>query len=233
MIAIPTFRAAILGGTSPLLTDLISFWELEEASGTRNDAHGTNHLTDNNTVTQAAGKVGNAGQFTAANSEYLSATDNASLRVGSGDFTFCCWAKLDTLSAFNTLLAKYSSDYWLYLNSAAGTGARLRITSGTEAQGGGTVTTATWYFVVGWRDNAAQTLNVQLNNGTVGSIASATPPTDTASAFRIGARSPDLYFDGQIDQVAMWKRVLTTAERTWLYNAGSGRSYADVRAYRG
>lgn len=55
------------GAVSPLLTSLIAHWKLDEASGTRNDSHGTNHLTDNNTVTTATAKLGtNAAQFTAA-----------------------------------------------------------------------------------------------------------------------------------------------------------------------
>ena len=47
---------------------LVSYWNLDEASGTRNDSHSTNHLTDNNTVTNAAGKepaaVGNFQRWT-------------------------------------------------------------------------------------------------------------------------------------------------------------------------
>lgn len=39
---------------------LVSYWELNEPSGTRNDLHGTNHLIDNNTVTTAAGTCLNA-----------------------------------------------------------------------------------------------------------------------------------------------------------------------------
>jgi len=35
---------------SSLATNLVSYWELEEASGTRVDSHGSNDLTDNNTV---------------------------------------------------------------------------------------------------------------------------------------------------------------------------------------
>lgn len=35
---------------------LVSYWNLDEASGQRNDSYSTNHLTDNNTVTNAAGK---------------------------------------------------------------------------------------------------------------------------------------------------------------------------------
>ena len=68
--------------TCTLPTNLIAYWKLDEASGTRNDSKGANHLTDNNTVTQAVGKVGNAAQFTLANSEYLSIADNADLSAG-------------------------------------------------------------------------------------------------------------------------------------------------------
>lgn len=41
-------------GTS-LTTGLVAYWNMVEASGTRADAASTNNLTDNNTVTQAAG----------------------------------------------------------------------------------------------------------------------------------------------------------------------------------
>jgi hypothetical protein len=45
------------------LTNLISWWSLDEASGSRADKHGANTLTDNNTVLSAAGKKSNAGNF--------------------------------------------------------------------------------------------------------------------------------------------------------------------------
>ena len=76
-----------------LTTSLIAHWNLDEASGTRVDAKGGNDLTDNNTVTQATGIVSNAGQFTAANSEYLSIADNAALSTGDIDFTIPLWAR--------------------------------------------------------------------------------------------------------------------------------------------
>ena len=49
-------QAAGLGGAA----SLVSYWELNELSGTRKDLHGSNDLTDNNTVTQAAGTALNA-----------------------------------------------------------------------------------------------------------------------------------------------------------------------------
>ena len=38
--------------------------------------------------------------------------------------------------------------------------------------------------------------------------------------------------DGRLDQVGVWKRVLTADERTWLYNSGNGRSYTEIVAYQ-
>src|SRR6056300_304684 len=58
------------GGTSVVsTTDLVSFWKLDEASGTRVDAFGSNDLTDNNTVGQGTGTVyANAADFERSNS---------------------------------------------------------------------------------------------------------------------------------------------------------------------
>ena len=49
-----------------LTDDMISFWELEESSGTRADAHGAHTLTDNNTVGQGTGVVGNCADLNSA-----------------------------------------------------------------------------------------------------------------------------------------------------------------------
>jgi hypothetical protein len=37
--------------------------------------------------------------------------------------------------------------------------------------------------------------------------------------------SNGLRWDGMLDEVSFWKRVLTPEERAWLYNAGAGRSW--------
>ena len=45
------------GSANGLLTGLVSYWELDEANGTRYDAHGTNDLTDGNSLPSNTGKV--------------------------------------------------------------------------------------------------------------------------------------------------------------------------------
>lgn len=223
------------------LTDnLISFWELEEASGNRNDSHGANHLTDNNTVTQSAGKVGNAAHFAAASSEYLNRADNASLSVGDIDFSLCAWVYLDSKPGFKgDIVGKHDSDDLEYdIRWHNGTDRfEFRIAGGTGPVNGQSITansfgapsTVTWYFIVAWHDSVANTINIQVNDGTVDNVAFTFGSYDSAAPFRIGALTDfSEYFDGRIDQVGFWKRILTAAERTELYNSGAGRSYAYI-----
>ena len=230
-------RPIVTAGGSSLLTSLVGYWKLDEASGTRNDSHGSNHLTDNNTVTQATGKQGNAAQFTRANSESLSITDNAALSTGDIDFTIAAWVYLDSKpGAGMTVASKDASGQrefaldWLntsdafrfFITNNAGTFRIIPDSIGAKSA-------STWYFLVGWHDAAANTVNIQINNGTIYSLAtSGTAPTDTTSDFRIGASGVagfEGYFDGRIDEVGYWKRVLTSDEKTALYNGGSGTTY--------
>lgn len=220
---------------SSLLTDLCAYWKLEEASGTRNDSHSTNHLTDNNTVTQAVGKLGNAGQFTRANSEYLSLADNAALSTGDIDFSVQAWVYLDSLPANMFIVAKdnvspreYRLDYHLADD-------RFRffcfksddsVAGLVRADSLGTPATGTWYHILAWHNAATDTVNIQVNGGTVDSAATTGVPSDTAASFVIGAEgSPNHYWDGRIDSVAVWKKVLSVGERASLYAAGSGLEY--------
>lgn len=214
------------------LTSLISYWKLEEASGTRVDSHSTNDLTDNNTVTQSAGKLGNAGQFTAANSEYLSHADNAALSVADIDFAFTVWIYADSWPLFPIIIRKGDAgstrEYVLYHNSAAdkltwqvSTG----VPSGTVERTGA-LSTATWYFIYIEHDSVGNTLGISVNNETLTTAAYSGGSADNTGPFEIGGGSDQLlWFDGRIDSVSFWKRLLTAAERTSLYNSGTGLEY--------
>jgi hypothetical protein len=63
----------------------------------------------------------------------------------------------------------------------------------------GTPATGTWYFVVGWHVSANNTLNIQVNNGTVNSVAWSAEVLSGSADFAIGARRDTLplYFDGR------------------------------------
>jgi hypothetical protein len=220
--------------SSTLNTSLISYWKLEEASGTRVDSEPTGtpqDLTDNNTVTQNTGKISNAAQFTAANSENLSRADSADLSTGDIDFTVAAWVYFDSVSAGRMLVTKGGNgqeEFFLDLTAAnefrfyiniSGANYKIATTSGFGA------TTGTWYLVVGWHDSAADTVNIQVNNGSVASTATTGSATaDRSGTFFLGAYWNGVYHNGRIDEVGFWKKVLTSDERTELYNGGTGKT---------
>jgi hypothetical protein len=232
------FKGTLASVSSEFLTGLVSYWKLDETSGTRADSHGTNNLTDNNTVLSAAGIISNAADFEQSNSEYLSAASNSTLQTGNINFTFAGWFKLESTTNPQVIIGKDvdspggSRDYVIYFLPS--TGLTFFINGGglstTEVSTTGlTFTVGTWYFFVAWHDAAADTLNIQVNDGTVfSSSTGGTVPNASGAEFRIGAmayNSVEMYFDGLIDEVGFWKVVLTPTQRTYLYNSGAGRTY--------
>ena len=216
------------------MDNLESYWRLAEISGTRVDSHGSNDLTDNNTVPGEAGKINIAAHFDNANSESLSIADNTSLSMGDIDFAIACWVNQDTQDTREQYVTKWATgsnrEYALYYVQSVD---RFRFTvrdvadtgnTNVDADNLGSPSTGTWYFIVVEHDASANTISIQVNNGTIDSAAHSGGVIDGAAAFRIGATSAE-YSDGFIDEVGVWKRTLTTAERTALYNGGAGLSY--------
>lgn len=214
---------------STLYTSLQAFWKLDEASGTRTDEWGSNDLADNNTVTQVAGKIGNAAQFTAANSEYLSIVDNASLSMGDFDFSFAGWVYLDSLGADRGLITKGSAGGSLEYHIQVLAANQLNFTvshNGTATTGitntSVTLVVSTWYFVVAWHDSVADTINLQVNNGTIASAAHTTGVFNGVSPLTLGSFGLANYWNGRMDAWGVWKKALSAGERTSLYNGGAG-----------
>lgn len=194
-------------------------------------------------VTRAAG---GASQFTRANSEYLSIADNASLSAGDIELEVGCWVYFDTLPAageFYDLVGKWNSggtpdrEYVLFCWNNAGTirfGFSVRnpadsATTTVNANAFGTPSTATWYWVTAGHDPFANTIFIQVNTVTpINGTAHSAGVRDGAAAFVIGAEAGAVSFhNGRIMQAFVSKSLLTEAERTSIYNGGSGISFDD------
>jgi len=214
------------------LTDsLEAFWKLDETSGTRSDSEGSNDLTDNNTVLSRTGIISNAGDFVSANSEYLSIADNASLSMGDIDFTLACWAYLDDKSATHIFFGKRAPapdrEYALHYNSGLDVMRFLVSNDGTaqtilQADNFGSPAINTWMFIVAWHDASANTLNIQVNDGTADSVSYSTGVHDATAEFRLGRQDSGQNHDGGLDMAAVWKKVLTSQEKTDLFNLAHG-----------
>lgn len=224
---------------SSLLDSLVSYWKLEEASGIRSDSVGVNHLTDNNTVTQAAGKIGNAAAFAAASNEYLSISNAAQVGLGfTSSFSISAWFYITSLPNSSTgIVCKGASvgtegGYAIVLVDSANDLLRFIVSDGTNNRlvqhtFTGAITTGVYHHVVAWYDASNNSLSIQVDGGTVvsGTPAGSAPIT-TTTEFRMGRYTNTLNdLEGRMDEVAAWSRALTSAERASLYNGGTGNQY--------
>lgn len=228
-----------------LRDNLISWWELNETSGTRSDSHGTNNLTDTNTVTYNTGKKSNCAEFTSANSEYLSISDASQSGLEpTGDMSWSFWVYFKTVPGAGSgasILGKGDGNQkYQILYSGNGEGLRLLFypSSGTYkgVDHAWTPSATTWYHVVVTFNATASTNNFQIfiNNSKTQRTGSGAPCgsiSGNSNPFYLGVHveSPTAYFlNGYLDEVGMWNKVLSDAEVTSLYNSGNGLSYADT-----
>jgi hypothetical protein len=237
-------RAASLGvlgdrgggaAASSLLDGLVAYWKLDETSGTRIDSTGSNNLTDNGGVGSTIGKQGNAASFSGSND--LSLTSSTDLRLDNTDFTVAFWVNFDTLpvGAFITILGKHDGlglrEYWFYRHQSTNKIALLTSPNGTTVEFlntvGPSLNTGQWYFVVGERNNATNTATLYIHDGInwdSGSFTSNGVWAGTA-LFGISRTGGFERLEGIVDEVGIWNKLLTAAERTQLWNSGSGLTF--------
>jgi len=225
-----------------LLTGLISYWKLDEASGNAADAHGSNTLTNNGTATFAPGKLNNGADLELDSSQFFSIADASQSGLDfSTALSFSLWYKPETEpSPLAVLIGKreqpgnesYYFAHWPGLG-----GIRLNV----DANGDGvtndsfdftvTLNDATWYHLVITWDGATKTAKLYVDGSQSGSdiVGSAVSSIyNGAAPFRMGAIDADQYLiDGMLDEVGVWSRVLTSGEVTSLYNSGTPLAYED------
>ena len=226
---------------SSLATGLVSCWELQETSGTRVDSHGTNDLTDNNTVLYGAGHIlTNAADFEQANSEYLNITDASQSGLdGMSDLTIAYWFNLESTTDYGTYVSKWGNNtatYSYLIRQALGDLNTIAVYVGDGTNvGGGNITglglaLATWYHAIMTFNSSTGNIELRINNVLKGTIAtSVTGIANTSVDFILGAAygagSPYWLLDGRMEQVCVWQRLLTSTEMTDLYNSGNGIPY--------
>jgi hypothetical protein len=198
---------------------------MNETSGARSDSTGLNALTDNNTVAASAGKIGNAADFVAVNSEFLSRidTDN-SLDGGDTDFTFSLWVKTTTVGLSRIFGKSNFGDYGLDM-TAAGILRWEMVSYASIAQPVTAINDGNWHHLACWHTASTGIPSIAIDNGTVvdGSVLGGYF-TDN-NPFLIGFDNGTTYFTGSIDEMGRWSRLLTATERTSLYNSGTGITY--------
>lgn len=223
--------------TGPASTLAVGIQAYYKFDGNALDAVGSNNLTNNNAVTFTTGILGSGAVFNGTN-QSLSIADNASLSMGAEvSFSICAWVRPTVAATYQAILGKSIpsgdtganvSEYRIILSSSIFTfSAGNNSTRGDAAASSVTTANNTWYFLVAWHDAVLNTVNIQVNLGTIHSTAYSAGSYDSAQAFIIGTTSAtaSLFFGGMMDGIGIWKKVLTSTERTALYNAGLGADY--------
>lgn len=216
-------------------SSLKAYWKLDEASGNGVDSKGANTLTDNGSVTSAAGKIGNARGFDSAAVRYFSRGDTADLSAGNVDITFGCWVFMsvllnpgDTLGLVSKWAGAGNREYTLFLDGNANRYAFSVSDDGT-AQTDLTATNAAapelnaWHFMLAWHDATANTLNIQVDDGAITTMTGyASGLFDGTGDFTLGSIGTALILNGFLDESFVTKRILTPVERTALWQFGRG-----------
>lgn len=229
------YRFASSHGGSNLRSGMLHWWALGEASGNRADSHGSLGLVASGTVTNAPAAIGNGSSTSSSASNRLNSTtsDNLSstsftvagvFKTSNANYGIVCRNSQSTAAASRQWLALIESGVFYFTVSTSGTTNAAQVTAGSGLGDNGLHT------FIAWRDTAAGTINAQIDGGAVQSTAfsgatalySAVDPGYTMHA--IG----NIYPGGVNDEIAIWNRVLTADERTWLHNGGAWRAYADT-----
>ena len=217
---------------STLLNGLVSYFKLDEPSGTTvDDAVETLDLTNTGaTVNQAEAKIGKSYKF--VTDDYLG---NVNTTYEFTEVSVSAWAYTTGSAAYQVIASHkiYGSSTGFAL-TFSDWGYRPEWTVGDGAStpdnatviSGDALSDSTWYHLVGTFDGT--TARLYVNGASVG-----TPVTwahdilyDATGRFCIGIRSTDNYpMNGYIDEIAIWNRGLTSSEVTELYNGGTGITY--------
>lgn len=236
-IGIPLNVASGTSGGSSLLTGLVSWWTLNETSGARADSLGGNTLSVTGTVSAVAAKQSNGSDVTGTINFLATAGDPANMQFLTGDFTLAAWVKRGAGVADLGIISKYGpggaqQSYCLICEGNAFKFFVQNAAMAPTSVASGAFADTNWHFVVGWRDTAANLIWVQVDNGAPTSAAMTGSDTLTDSSRVVSLHT--LYTDGTyngtstLDEACVWSRMLTAGERTTLYNAGNGTTYANL-----
>jgi hypothetical protein len=211
---------------------LVSWWP---GDGNATDIADGNDGTLQNGATFDAGKVGQAFSLDGVD-DYVDVPDSPNMSLGNKDMTVVAWVNIaaKTGEGIVTKTSAFSGtrggDWDLRWSLPPVDRFQFRVYQANGAPVGvvnadnlGSPQIGVWYFVVASYDRVAGTVNIQVDNGPADNVAAVGVAGDDIFPVRIGAwgdsRSP--VFNGKVDEVQFFDRVLTPAEIQAEFLAGS------------
>lgn len=235
---VPTLKATAMrgGSVNPFNTSLYAVYKAESNA---NDSLGTYNGTAQGGLTYTAGKSGNAFTFNGTNA-YVQLPNNSLNFLSS--FTIGWWMNITGISLdsqqpiSNAQRSSGGSTIWGYGVFVANNIMYFQVMDGTNSVNLTCNMSSifnTWSYVEIEREwNVGS--KIRINGSVVASNTSTINPAyrpDVVHTPSIGVyknTTGNNYFmssGGKIDEVNFWNRLLTTQEKTDLYNAGTGKFY--------
>lgn len=223
-------------GTSPTTTSLKAWWTLGDGALVTTDSSAAGHnLTNNATVTTTTGKVGNAASLNGS-TQYLSHADHADFKGGNGvSFSFMGWAYSTGANSGKGFFVKYGvqgdGDYEYKFYGGNNTLIRFNFQFDGNQVKALTNSTDVWNFYSWIFDFSIKTVTLQVNAGTaVTSVSTTNGDYIRASTNQLflGHDRDNGFWTGSMDEWAFYQKALTAANITWGYQAGAGRTFADL-----
>ncbi len=219
-------------GDVSILDDLVAYWNLDDnfddhalAGG---DHGGTlQGLSGAPTATFVAGMFGNAIDLDYADNQRIEITggDENDFDFPGGDVSISTWFQVENFDRnWQALIAKGEGAGWRV--ARRGDSSILGYAGGSgDTNGGPAVDDGAWHHMVAVSENAWSTrLYI---DGALAATGGAPNMEDRGNRMMIGG-NPDeggdhkRSWNGNIDDTAVWSRVLTEPEITALYNGGAG-----------
>jgi len=212
--------ASLAAGLPLQRSGIVSYWNLDEAGGTRVDGIGTNNLTDNNTVLSGAGVVGNAADFERDNVEYLSIVDASQSGLDiTDDISIFHWFKMEVFPGNAMVITdKFlnNNGYSTFINSSQ----KLNGTQdGTAVASNTTIQPGVFYHLGTTYDSAAYKAWVNSDNESTTATSDSSISTDQDFIIGVNTLLNDP-LDGLLDEVIVAKRYFREEEIKTLYIKG-------------
>jgi hypothetical protein len=204
---------------------IVSYWKMDEASGTRADSIGVLPLLQySGTVESGTGKVGNAADFEAGDTEYLNCAHAVSATMDIlSDMAILGWLKPESIDITGTVISHNLEGTGYGITQSADEKINFYIANDTDVST--TLAVAgTWMHFCGNYDGALKAMWV---NGVLeGNGAFTTNPSNVAHGLAVGMGTGSTdYFDGLIDELILAKRYFRPEEIKAVYLKGlNGKS---------
>lgn len=215
-------------------SDMVAWFPFDENTG--NVAGNKMSIANQGTMngaTWGSGKVSNALSFPGSNSA-VQANDYPAINFGTGDFSIDAWIRLPNTAAGqgiktivdkrNGTLIQNTTGYLFFINNGKLALQLMPLGSNFQYYSTTTLPVGSWVHVAVTVDRD-DSLGIKFYlNGTLAGTANPTNRQgnlSNPSPLRIGKQANSSFFNGGIDEVQLFNRVLTITEIAAIFNAGA------------